>query len=58
MIDKLVGGISHWTFRLLISSVCRKLGIRIARDTERDLAYVLTGLFLVGIGFWTYLRVF
>ena len=54
VINKLVGGIAHWTFRLLIAFICQKIGIRMARDTERDLAYMLTGLFLVGIGFWTY----
>ncbi len=56
IINKIVGSITHWTLRPLIAAVFKKLGIRISRRFEFRLAYFLTGLLLVGVGFWTYHR--
>lgn len=56
IINKIVGSITHWTFRLLISVVCEKLGVHISHKLEWRIAYTLTWIFLISIGIWTYVR--
>ena len=56
LINKLIGSITHWTFRLLINLICEKIGIDIDEHIKYKIAYFLTGASLVGIGFWTYWR--
>jgi len=56
LINKIVGSITHWTFRLLINLICDKCGLYIDPHLKYKIAYLLTWLFLFGIGFWSYWR--
>jgi len=53
--NKMIGSITHWMFRDLISSASNKLGIDIHPKLQMYIAYFLTGLFLLFIGVWHYL---
>jgi hypothetical protein len=51
----MIGSITHWTFRGLISFLFEKTGIEAHESVHRFLAYVATGALLVGLGIWGHL---
>jgi hypothetical protein len=54
-VNSIIGSMTHWMFRGIISFVSEKFGIRLSTGVERILAYILAGLFLALIGVWHYL---
>ncbi len=54
-IYSMIGSITHWMFRGLISVICNKLGIEISISLERFIAYILTPVFLILIGVWHFI---
>lgn len=56
-LNSLTGGLTHWTIRALLSFAFEKIGIDVHPDIIGRLAYVLTGLLLVGLGVWGYLYI-
>lgn len=54
-IMRLIGSVTHWSFRALIPSLLGCFNIEIGEEFNRFLSYVATGALLAGLGVWGYL---
>ena len=55
-IHSTIGSITHWTFRFILQGLFKVLRIEASEGVERWLAYVLTGVFLIWMGVWSYFK--